>query len=218
MPRWFKNGLGILLLPFFASLVLAVLRVVEASGRADAFWVAFLAGVACWLVVYLLLPRPMLIYVWGHESTHVVWSWLFGGRVTRFKATAKGGSVRVTRNNFLISLAPYFFPIYVWVVVLFYAAASLIWILLTVQAFFHLLIGAAYAFHLTLTGHILKTRQTDLTEHGVVFSLVIIGFGNLLTLLVGLPFLTLKVGWSQAFLWWFEETVWLGQRFWGLFR
>jgi hypothetical protein len=213
MPRWFKNVVGTLLLPGCASLAIAVVRVVESSGRADAFWVAFLAGVACWLVVYLLMPRPMWVYVWGHELTHVLWTWLFGGRVTRFKATAKKGSVRVTRNNFLISLAPYFFPIYVWAVVLFYAVVNLFWPLSTIQALFHLLIGAAYAFHLTLTGHILKTRQTDLTDHGLIFSLVIIWLGNLITLLVGLPFLTQKIGWSQAFLWWFQETLSFFHRF-----
>ena len=43
---------------------------------------------ACWLTIYLLLPKPMWVYVFGHELTHALWTWLFGGRVKKFKAFA----------------------------------------------------------------------------------------------------------------------------------
>jgi len=33
-----------------------------------------LAGAACWVVIYYLLPKPMLVYVFGHELTHAVWT------------------------------------------------------------------------------------------------------------------------------------------------
>jgi len=32
--------------------------------------VPLLAGAACWVVIFLLLPKPMWIYVFGHELTH----------------------------------------------------------------------------------------------------------------------------------------------------
>ena len=54
----------------------------------------------------------MWIYVVGHELTHVVWSWLFGGKVKKFRASSSGGEVVVTKSNFLVALAPYFFPLY----------------------------------------------------------------------------------------------------------
>ena len=76
-----------------------------------------LSGAACWVVIYSLLPKPMWVYVFGHELTHALWTWLFGGKVKKFKASAKGGHVIVTKNNFLISLAPYFFPVYAALVV-----------------------------------------------------------------------------------------------------
>ena len=37
----------------------------------------------------------MWIYVVGHELTHAVWVWLFGGSVKKFKATSNGGHVIV---------------------------------------------------------------------------------------------------------------------------
>ena len=71
---------------------------------------------------------------------------------------------------------------------------------------FHLLLGAAYAFHITLTWHVLQTRQSDITSQGYLFSAVIIFLGNVLVLLVGVPLLTNKVSVWNAFGWWFEYT------------
>src|SRR5438093_4529543 len=100
--------------------------VLRASGGADTTWVPALAGAACWVVIYLLLPRPMWIYVFGHELTHALWVWLFGGSVKKFKATSSGGHVVVDKTNFLISLAPYFFPLYAAMVVAFFAVGHLV--------------------------------------------------------------------------------------------
>ncbi|MBI3191792.1 MAG: M50 family metallopeptidase, partial [Pedosphaera parvula] len=110
MPKWVKAILAVLLLPVCIGAAKALWRVLQASGSADTFWVAMLAGAACWVVIFLLLPKPMWLYVVGHEMTHALWTWLFGGRVKSLKATSKGGQVVVTRSNFLIVLAPYFFP------------------------------------------------------------------------------------------------------------
>src|SRR4030095_9421876 len=145
---------------------LALLRLLRATGNADTFWVALLGGGACWLAVFLLLPKPMLIYVFGHELTHALWTWLFGGRVKKFKVSAKGGHVLISKSNFVIVLAPYFFPLYVVAVVLVFA---LVHVLLGWQrqvVWLHFFVGVAYAFHLTLTWHILQTRQSDITSQG----------------------------------------------------
>ena len=109
MPKWCKTILAVLLLPLCLGAGWALERVVRASGNADTIWIALLSGAACWLVIYLLLPKPMWIYVVGHELTHALWTWAMGGRVTKFKASSQGGHVLVSKNNFLIALAPYFF-------------------------------------------------------------------------------------------------------------
>src|SRR6185436_7299168 len=86
VPKWMKLILAVLLLPFCIGASSALVRVVRATSAADHFWVVFVGGAACWMVVFLLLPRPMLLYVFGHELTHVLWTWLFGGKVKKFKA------------------------------------------------------------------------------------------------------------------------------------
>ena len=71
---------------------------------------------------------------------------------------------------------------------------------------FHLLLGAAYAFHVTLTWHILKSRQSDITEQGYLFSAVVIFLGNVAVLLIGIPLLAAKVDVTTALGWWLECT------------
>src|SRR5262245_42151195 len=139
MPKWVKTVIAILLLPFCAGAISTLVRVVRTTGSADTFWVAFLGGAACWLVVFLLLPRPMLIYVFGHELTHALWTWVFGGRVKRFKASAKGGHVVISKSNFLIVLAPYFFPLYATMVVGVFAIGHLLFGWERYFVWFHLL-------------------------------------------------------------------------------
>ncbi len=190
MPKWVKLIIAILLLPLCGGMAEALFAVLRGSGHADTLWVAMLAGVACWVVIYLLLPKPMWIYVFGHELTHALWTWLFGGQVKKFKATSNGGHVIITKNNFLIALAPYFFPLYAFFVVVVFGLGHWFWGWSRYRVWFHLLLGAAYAFHVTLTWHILKTRQSDITQQGYLFSSVIIFLGNASVLLIGVPWLT----------------------------
>lgn len=180
-----------MLLPVCLATVQALWTIIGQARTADRFWIPFFAGAACWIVVFIFLPRPMWIYVVGHESTHVVWTWLFGGKVKKFKASSKGGHVVVTKDNFVISLAPYFFPFYAAVLVTIFIIGDLIWNWHQYYSpWFHLLLGAAYAFHITLTIEILKVQQTDITAHGYLFSSVVIFLGNAFVLLAAVPLLT----------------------------
>lgn len=207
MPKWAKTIVALLLLPLCWGAARALGRVVAASGQADTIWVALLGGAACWWAVYLLMPKPMWVYVFGHELTHALSTWLCGGRVQRFKVTPNGGHVVVSKTNFLIALAPYFVPLYAIMVVIVFWAGNFLWAWSAHAVWFHLLLGAAYAFHLTLTWHILQMRQSDITGQGYIFSAVIIFLGNVLVLLAGIPLLTQRVGVLTAFAWWISDAL-----------
>ena len=217
MPKWAKLIIAILLLPVCFGAGRTLWMVMRACGSADTTFVPILAGAACWVVIYLLLPKPMWIYVFGHELTHAIWVWLFGGSVKKFKASSSGGHVVVDKTNFLIALSPYFFPLYAVLVVTVFAVGQLIWNWRDFFVWFHLLVGAAYAFHVTLTAHILKTEQTDITSQGWLFSAVVIFLGNVIVLLVGIPFLTSNVDLTTMLDWWWKNTGevihWLGKMF-----
>ncbi len=206
MPKWCKTIIAILLLPACTGAASALWMVLSRSGDADTIWVAFLSGAACWVTIYLLLPKPLWLYVIGHELTHALWTWLFGGKVKKFKATATGGHVVVSKSNFVIALAPYFFPLYAILVVVLFLAGLWLWNWRHYVVWFHLLLGAAYAFHVTLNWHILKQNQSDITDQGYLFSAVVIFLGNIVVLLVGIPLLVSKVGVLTALGWWLECT------------
>jgi hypothetical protein len=207
MPKWFKCFLGLLLLPVAVAEAMAMARVLAVSGSADTTWIPLLAGFASWLVIFLLLPKPMWIYVFGHELTHALWTWLFGGSVKGMMVSSEGGHVIVSKHNFLIVLAPYFFPLYAILVVLGYLLGNLFWDWQPYRVGFHLALGAAYAFHLSLTWHVLQTQQSDITSQGWLFSGVIIFLGNLTWLLLGVPLITGKPGLTQALGWWGHDLL-----------
>jgi len=87
-----------------------------------------------------------------------------------------------------------------------FALGNLIWNWHGYLVWFHLCVGAAYAFHLTLTFQVLQTQQTDITGQGCLFSAVIIFLGNICVLLFGIPLLTANVGMLNSLDWWAEGT------------
>ena len=181
------------LAPLCALLSFALGRAIHSSASLDAFWIPAGAGALCWLAVFCLLPKPVWTYVMGHELTHAFWTWLCGGKVHGFKVSAKGGHVIASKTNFLISLSPYFFPIYVVLIAGFYAAGNWWWGWEKHASWFHLLVGAAYSFHVTMTAYALRIPQSDLKREGLMFSVVVIWLGNVLALLIAICALTNSV-------------------------
>ena len=206
VQKWIKFIIAVLLLPVCAGAGMTLWMVMKACGSSDVTLVPVIGGALCWLAIYLLLPKPMWIYVFGHELTHAIWVWLFGGSVKQFKASSEGGHVIVDKTNFLIALSPYFFPLYAVMIVAVFVTGHLIWDWKGFMVWFHLLVGAAYAFHITLNAHVLKTQQSDITSQGYLFSAVVIFLGNVLVLLIGLPLLTAKIGITKMFGWWLDNT------------
>lgn len=172
---------GVLTQTFFT--VFARATVTQRLWAGEEFWF-FSLGAVLWLIAFFGLPRPILIYVFGHELTHALWVWLMGGRVSRFRVGPDGGHVVTTKANFWIALAPYFFPIYSILTIAIYGGLSLF---LNMQPYGRLLyavIGVTWAFHFTFTCWMIPKNQTDLTDQGTFFSLVVIYLMNLLLLSV----------------------------------
>jgi hypothetical protein len=202
--RWLNTVIGVFLLPiawlltetFFGAFSRATLE--HGSWATDEFWF-FGLGAALWTLWFfgsvwsLGEPRPLRAYVFGHELTHAIWVWLWGGKVSRFEVRRDGGYILTDTHNFWIALAPYFYPLYSLVVILLYGVASLFYdvarttdtlIFMTPLQWLFLLLGATWAFHLSFTCWMIPKGQSDLAYHGTFFSLVIIYLMNLLLLVV----------------------------------
>jgi hypothetical protein len=143
----------------------------------DLVQVAFLTGTGVYLVMHLVLWKPIFIHIMGHELTHAFWSFIFGGRTKSLQVSSLGGQVTLSKTNFFVALAPYFFP--------FYTALLIPVFIITADKFkplVALLLGFSLAFHFALTLHSLQEHQSDLQQVGVVFSMIFIYFMNLLML------------------------------------
>jgi hypothetical protein len=185
--RAVKFLIGILLLPpcYVAARTLGDLMMTlrpnslqEVSFEA---W-SLLGGFGFWLVFWFAMPKPVRAYVLGHELTHALWALLMGARVSRLKVSGRGGSVQLTKTNFLITLAPYFFPFYTVCVILGYGIVLLFVDLGLYQPFWLALIGLSWGFHATFTVTALLQRQTDIEANGHLFSYAIIFLFNVLGL------------------------------------
>jgi hypothetical protein len=187
--KWLKFIVAIFLLPicaiftqtFFTAFARAT--VAQRLWAGEEFWF-FSLGALLWLIAFFGLPRPIVLYVFGHELTHALWVWLMGGRVSRFRVGREGGHIMTNRSNFWIALAPYFFPFYSILAIAAYGISSLFF---NVQPYGRLLygaIGVTWAFHFTFTCWMVPKNQTDLRDHGTFFSLAVIYLMNLTLLSV----------------------------------
>ena len=137
----------------------------------------FAAGSLAYITLHVLFRKPILTYVFGHELTHAFFAVLFGGSVKSFHASDRGGRVTITKSNVIITLAPYFFPLYTFVALLLYGTAVAAGLQGAVN-WLVFLVGATFAFHLILTAIFLQTEQTDISEYGMIFSFPLIYLFN----------------------------------------
>ena len=107
-----------------------------------------------------------------------------GGRVTRFRVGRQGGHIITDRTNFWIALAPYFFPLYSILAIALYGAVSLFVNVRPYGQLLYAIIGVTWAFQFTFTCWMILKNQSDLSDHGTFFSLVVIYLMNLVLLTV----------------------------------
>jgi uncharacterized integral membrane protein len=187
LKRIGKIGLGVSLIPFCIGFAwqLASTMVNITYKPLIPYW--FAGGFFLYIVIHVLFQKPILSYVVGHELTHALFAVLFGGSVKAFHASEKGGHVRLTKSNFIITLAPYFFPLYTFLALMAYwlVRAADVPVL---EPWLVLIAGATFGFHIILTFVFLNTDQNDIREHGAFFSYPLIVLFNIILagLLIGL--------------------------------
>src|SRR5260370_8388110 len=99
--RWVKFIFAIFLVPVCAILtqtfftVFARATITQRLWAGQEFWF-FSLGAVLWLIAFIGLPRPILLYVFGPDLPHAFWIWLMGGAVKRFRSGHDSGHACTT--------------------------------------------------------------------------------------------------------------------------
>ena len=193
MANFFRLLTGLALLPACWGFTRALVDAIGVSAAHTGLSVeslSLLGGIAAFALAWAALSHPVKAYVLGHELTHALWGLLFFARPSDLRVDGDGGSVRLTKTNVLIALAPYFFPFYTFLVIV---------CALMTAAFLHplpclplwlFLIGFTWAFHVLFTVETLGSRQPDVKAYGRIFSWTIIFLVNVAIVLVWLATMT----------------------------
>jgi hypothetical protein len=134
-----------------------------------------------------------------HELTHSLFAVLTGNRITGLRVSLKsGGHMRyVGTPNWLVEVAPYFFPL---------ATACMMLALPFIPALNGLTgqiaLGMALGYNLTAGCSQLHTGQTDLQKAGFVFCGLFLPTANACTW--GLTLATARAGWAGMSEWLFN--------------
>jgi len=174
MKKFFLFIIGLLILPLCVAMtwtVLDVLRNADSRGSMFSLESGCLAlGYGVWILCWFFLPQPVRVYILGHELTHALWAILFGGKAKNLSITPSGGSVKVTKSNVWITLAPYFFPFYTMILIGIFLLVKLFMGSVPYPLVWLFFLGFTWAFHFTFTLQSLLTSQPDIQEYGSLFS------------------------------------------------
>jgi hypothetical protein len=176
---------GVLLLPVCVIVTQTLVSLIKVSQPAAdtlvaASALALGAGFLLWLFLYFTLPPPVRTYILAHELTHALWGSLMGATVSGIKISRERGSVTLSKSNFFVTLAPYFFPLYTTIVIIGYYALSIFFDMESFHLLWLGLVGLTWGFHFTFTISALMQRQTDIKEYGYVLSYTTIYILNIL--------------------------------------
>ncbi len=189
MANFLRMLVGIALLPACWGVVRAFADSVFAAGGAEGVSVealSLLGGIVSFALCWMAIPHPVRAYVLAHELTHALWGLLFGAVPSKLKVSENGGSVNLTKSNMLITLAPYFFPFYTFIVIVAALATCVFVRPLPFLPLWMFAVGFTWAFHVLFTLETLAQKQPDVKLYGRVFSWVFIFLANIVLVLVWL--------------------------------
>ena len=164
------------------NVAFALFRVLFSTALDPQPMLPFVGGAIFWTVVwwaFLRRTRYTFFLTLEHELTHAIFAWLTFHRVVDLRVTlTQGGQISyVGRGNWLISLAPYFWPTISLLLML------IVWLLpAATHGVGEALIGMSFAWHVTSTIRETHPGQTDISKSGKLFSLMFLPAANMLAI------------------------------------
>lgn len=182
LRKLFFGLLGLALLPAVTGLgrtLYALLIAMQMNAGESRLLLRFALGAGAWVLAFLFLSRPVRLYVFAHELSHLLAAWLSGESAGDLRVGAREGSVTVSGSNLWIALAPYLIPFYSLLLLALHALAQLWWDPTLWNGALPAALGFTWCFHTTFTLYALSLGQSDIEPYGVLGALPVILAGNL---------------------------------------
>jgi len=195
--KWPTAAAALLLLP---SCVVAVARLALTIAHEPTPMMWFAAGAGgYWLAWRLVLRRPLLgsfLPTLEHELTHALFALITFHPIIAVKATWRGRGVMryVGEGNWLITIAPYFFPTLSVLLMLVIGLVPGTW-----RQTAATLLGVTVAYHVISTWRETHMGQPDLQKVGLPFAIGLLPSANLAALGAVLSFAHGGVGGMASF-------------------
>jgi hypothetical protein len=188
---WLKWPVAIATVVLLVPTALACFELILLCGRLPEPILPFLGGAGLYLLVWLATIRrwrATFLSTIEHEFTHALFAMLTLHRVVELKATwSRGGHVRIIgQGNWLITVAPYFFPTVCFVMIPVFQLLTFL-----PPNIADAIVGAAFVYHITSTMRETHGEQTDLVLVGYLFSTmflptaILVGHGTVLAFAYG---------------------------------
>jgi len=169
-----KFILGICLLPFVYTATTAFLS--EFSQVESSLQSYFWYGISSFLVIYLFIWEPMVIYTKGQRILELIFTFV----------------------RPLVRVAPFLLPIYFIILMIIYGFASFFNPSADVRNFFVFLFGFSMAFHLVFSAKSLRTKQEDFLKANYIFGFSFLYLVNLMLLAFLFSFIFEKFSFVHA--------------------
>jgi hypothetical protein len=182
---FFKIVLLLVAIPSLAGYALALYVEVAAALDHSSHARLGLAMMPAGMILWLLLGRFLrFFHVFEHEVTHLVTGLIFFIKPRQLVASESGGRMEMYGNNFIVSLAPYFVPLFSLVLM-----ALMPLLDSTVSVYACGVLGLATGYHVITNLQEFSLQQPDIRSHGLVFSTLMCLWGNVIALGVVAGFL-----------------------------
>ncbi|MCM8782971.1 MAG: hypothetical protein NC909_01040, partial [Candidatus Omnitrophica bacterium] len=156
-----KLLLGIMLFPFVYGSTFMFMR--ELFLLDTNVKISFFSGIAFFLIVYLFIWEPVIIYKKGQRFLQIIFGFF----------------------SPLLKIAPYLLPIYTIVLFLLYFLALLIFKPAQIIDIFMFLLGLSISLHLVFSAKILKSKLGDYLKANYIFGFSFIYLINVIILSFG---------------------------------
>ena len=183
--------IGIFLIPVLGVSLLATIRLISQIPLISSTVLYLVVGILTYSIIHYFIYQPLVLYVLAHEFTHAIFAVLSGSHLKKIKVSHRGGYVELTQSNFVVDLAPYFFPLYSILLAIIFFSLNYFYHLEEYAGFFFFLLGLSLSFHYLSNWETLKIEQPDLKMTGKIFAGVFSMIMNLLFLNIILMFIFL---------------------------